>query len=224
MHPSITLSAEVHDRFPAADVRLVIARGLDNATPWPHVDDAVASFERDGFVPPDDDEPAIASWFAAYRSFGTNPRRVRPSVYALLRRVEKSGALPRVSPAVDAYNLVSVTHRVCAGAFDLAALTGPVEIRFARPGDEFVPLGEPDIVEQPHDGEVVYALGPIVLTRHWNHRDSDLTKVTGDTTDALFMLEAVDPEMTTALDDAVSHLTELLTVSGAGVAQAFVTV
>jgi DNA/RNA-binding domain of Phe-tRNA-synthetase-like protein len=214
MHLSIRLGADVADRFPQADIRLLVASGMDNAVPWPQVDAAVAELN---IAPPDENEPAIASWFATYRSFGTNPRRMRPSVYALLRRIEKSGTLPRISPAVDAYNLASVTHRVCAGAFDLAALPGPVEIRFTRPGDEFVPLGEPDTVEQPHDGEVVYASGSTVLTRHWNHRDSDLTKVTEATTDAVFVLETVDATMTGALGAAANQLAALLESSGAHV-------
>nr|WP_277349709.1 phenylalanine--tRNA ligase beta subunit-related protein [Planosporangium thailandense] len=139
-------------------------------------------------------DPAVASWHEAYRLFGTNPRRSRCSLDALSRRLAKSGTLPRVHPAVDAYNLISVSYGTPAGAFDLDRLDGEdreVVIRFARPGDRFTPLGQPDDVEEPAAGEVVYADGNRVLTRHWNHRDCDQTKVTGSTTAAVFMLERV---------------------------------
>lgn len=60
--------------------------------------------------PADDTDPRIEAWHTAYRSFGTNPRRIRPSVDALGRRFAKKGTLPRINPAVDSYNAVSVRH------------------------------------------------------------------------------------------------------------------
>jgi DNA/RNA-binding domain of Phe-tRNA-synthetase-like protein len=99
----------------------------------------------------------IASWHEAYRAFGTNPRRMRPSVDALLRRVRTSGALPSISPAVDVYNSVSVLWGLPAGAFDRDRVTGDIEIRHAREGDMFEPLGEPDEWEAARAGDVVYA-------------------------------------------------------------------
>jgi DNA/RNA-binding domain of Phe-tRNA-synthetase-like protein len=116
---------------------------------------------------------------------------MRPSVEALLRRVRKSGALPTISPAVDAYNSVSVLSGLPAGAFDLDRVTGDIEIRFAREGDRFEPLGEPGEWEAPRAGEVVYADAETVLTRHWNHRDCHRTMVRADSRDVLFMVERV---------------------------------
>ncbi|GGY35338.1 hypothetical protein GCM10010384_48040 [Streptomyces djakartensis] len=45
---------------------------------------------------------ASRPWPAAYRAFGTDPRRIRPSVDALGRRMAKKGTLPRINPAVGA--------------------------------------------------------------------------------------------------------------------------
>lgn len=199
------------------EIRLVTATGLRNHGDWPEVTARLAELESlvssGGFAAPTEDEEAIRSWFEAFRGFGTNPRRSRPSVYALLRRLASSGRLPRITPAVDAYNLVSVSHRVPAGAFDLDKVTGPIEIRPARVGDQFIPLGEPDEREEPKPGEVVYATGSQVLTRHWNHRDSDTTKVDENSTSVVFLLERVSPaaEVAAALAQACDQLVELLT-------------
>jgi DNA/RNA-binding domain of Phe-tRNA-synthetase-like protein len=119
--------------------------------------------------------------------------------------------LPRISPFVDCYNLVSVTHVVPAGAFDLDAVDGDIVVRFAEPGDAFTPLGEPDSVEAPHDGEVVYADAGGVLTRHWNHRDADRTKVTPTSRRVLVVLEAIDTAHHAAVDAAAGDLIALLT-------------
>lgn len=195
----ITLSPEVAAAFGEADVRLVVAHGLVNDG-W--------SVDQPEPRPYDESAPEIATWHAAFRAFGTNPRRSRPSVDALLRRLDRSGSLPRINPAVDAYNAVSVRFAVPAGAFDLDRLPGDVVIRYAADGDEFTPLGEPDVVEKPNAGEVVYAAGSTVLTRHWNHRDSDLTKLTPATTNAVFILERVSAEI--SAEPAQEALADLL--------------
>lgn len=193
-----TIDDAVLDQFPQARLTYLIARGLRNDTSWPEASaalEAVETHRRAGsWTPHDETGPRVGSWHDAYRRFGTNPRRLRPSVDALGRRLAKTGALPRISGAVDAYNAVSVWHGLPAGAFDLDAIGGDVTIRPAKAQDRFTPLGEPDVIEEPKPGEVVYATGSTVLTRHWNHRDSDLTKVGVDSRTAIFMLERVSAE------------------------------
>ena len=97
---------------------------------------------------------------------------------ALRRRLARTARLPRINAAVDCYNLVSVSHGVPAGAFDLDAVHGDIVVGFAAGHEEFTPLGEPDTVEHPRPGEVIYLDRTSVLTRHWNHRDAERTKVT----------------------------------------------
>ncbi len=83
----------------------------------------------------------------------------------------------------------------------------------------FTPLGEPGTTENPHPGEVVYTDAAGVLTRHWNHRDADRTKVTADSEQILFLLETVDAAAFGAtLDAAASSLTGLLAGRCRGVA------
>jgi DNA/RNA-binding domain of Phe-tRNA-synthetase-like protein len=130
----------------------------------------------------------------------------------------RQGRLPRVNGAVDAYNAMSVRFAVPAGTFDLDRLGAHVEIRPAVTDDRFAPLGEPDGVEAPGVGEVVYAQGSEVLTRHWNHRDAHRTRVQESTTSAVFMLERVSADVPAErLADAAAHLTALLTPHAASV-------
>ncbi len=211
---SLTVAPGVVEAFGGMRIVAITASGIDNRSAWPEVTARLDDLERavgDGrWTPLGDDHPAIASWHAAYRHFGTNPRRQRPSVDALTRRLARTGHLPRISPAVDSYNLVSVTHAVPAGAFDLDRVEGHITIRFAEDDDRFVPLGEPDEVEQPHPGEVVYVDDAGVLTRHWNHRDADRTKVTPASRRVLFVLETVDVEHHDTVSAAAAELAGLL--------------
>jgi DNA/RNA-binding domain of Phe-tRNA-synthetase-like protein len=50
-----------------------------------------------------------------------------------------------------------------------------------------------------------------VLTRHWNHRDSDTTKVDENSTSVVFVLERVSPALGPALAEACDRLVRLLT-------------
>ncbi|MEV2211651.1 phenylalanine--tRNA ligase beta subunit-related protein [Streptomyces sp. NPDC050997] len=190
------IAPAVADAFPDTLIALVTATGLRGREPWPHTTAALEDLERhlaDGTTwhPADETDPRIEAWHTAYRSFGTNPRRIRPSVDALGRRLAKKGSLPRINPAVDSYNAVSVRHGLPAGAFDLDHVTGDVDIRYADGTEEFTPLGEPDTVENPKAGEIIYADTTGVLTRHWNHRDAHRTRVTEDSAHVVFVLETL---------------------------------
>ncbi|WP_432089565.1 B3/B4 domain-containing protein [Streptomyces sp. bgisy095] len=209
------LAPAVAEAFPGTRIALVTATGLRGRVLWPRTAEAVAELERrlaDGtWLPADETDPRIEAWHAAYRSFGTNPRRVRPSVDALGRRLAKKGALPRINPAVDSYNTVSVRHGLPAGAFDLDHVTGDVDIRPAHGTEAFTPLGEPDTVETPRPGEIVYADAVGILTRHWNHRDAHRTRVTEDSTRVVFALETLRADHDgRLLDTAADELRDLL--------------
>lgn len=211
----LAVRQEVGQSFPGLRILAVVASGVDGRQPWPDVESGLAALEARAAADPalaaGDDDAHIAAWHAAYRAFGTNPRRQRPSADALRRRLSRSGRLPRINAAVDCYNLVSARHGVPAGAFDLARVRGDIEVRFADGSESFTPLGEPGTVEHPRPGEVIYTDAAGVLTRHWNHRDAERTKVTQDSEEIVFLLETVDAgEFGARLDDARRDLAGLL--------------
>ncbi|MFJ8441801.1 B3/B4 domain-containing protein [Kitasatospora griseola] len=217
---SVHLHPAVAEAFPDVRIALVTARGIRGAESWPETVAVVERLERElaegAWRPADEGDSRIGVWHAAYRAFGTNPRRVRPSVDALGRRLVKQGVLPRINSAVDSYNAVSVRHGLPAGAFDLAAVDGEVVIGFADGGEEFTPLGEPETVERPKAGEVIYRDAAGVLTRHWNHRDAHRTRVAEHSAEALFLLETLQPDED-RLAVAAGELAELLTPHSAAV-------
>ncbi|WP_392673624.1 B3/4 domain-containing protein [Streptomyces sp. LN785] len=189
------ITSAVANAFPDTLIAVLTASGLRGREPWPDtaaaLDDLEQQLAAGTWTPADESDPRIEAWHTAYRSFGTNPRRIRPSVDALGRRMAKKGTLPRINSAVDSYNAVSVHHGLPAGAFDLDHVTGTVEIRYADGTEEFTPLGEPDTTENPKPGEIIYTDATGVLTRHWNHRDAHRTRVTEDSTRVAFVLETL---------------------------------
>lgn len=211
----LTVAGEVCAAFPGLRIDAVVADGFSGEEPWPEVEERLAALEADAAagkpVAAGEDDPHIASWHAAYRAFGTNPKRQRPSVDALRRRLARTGRLPRINPAVDCYNWVSAASGVPAGAFDLREVTGDITVRFADGSERFTPLGEPETVENPRPGEVVYTDAGGVLTRHWNHRDAERTKVTGESDRIVFLLETVEEgAFGAAVEAASTELASLL--------------
>lgn len=222
----VQIAEDVLKQYPEAHVRLVAAYHLDNTSRWPDVEHRVSTLEKElsegTWRPFTEGDLQIASWHDAFRKFGTNPRRSRPSLDALSRRMAKTGEFPRINSAVDVYNYVSVLFGTPAGAFDQALIDGEIRIRFASSGELFTPLGQPEEVEAVKEGEVVYADRSRVLTRHWNHRDCDQTKVTDQSRDILFISERVSGAAVSdkSMDDAQEVLENLLAPHAKGVFKA----
>jgi DNA/RNA-binding domain of Phe-tRNA-synthetase-like protein len=97
----------------------------------------------------------VAAWRDAYQAFGAKPKRTRPSVEALLRRVE--AGLPRIDRITDIYNAMSVKHLLPIGGEDLGAYRGPARLVRAAGDEPFDTIreGQP-VTEYPEPGEVVW--------------------------------------------------------------------
>lgn len=197
----IGISREILHSFPETRVGLVIAKRVDNrggSTLLSELKErAIADLRRKLLACPLDEQPNIAAWRETYRAFGVNPKRLRPSAEALARRISKGRPLPEISKVVDSYNVASVCHLLPVGAYDAAKVEGSVVLRFSPGGEAFWPLGEDHPTETTAQGEVVYSDDQSVLTRCWNHRDGDRTKVTPESTTVVLLCEAAHPSIPT---------------------------
>src|SRR6187431_1309181 len=64
-----------------------------------------------------------------YKRVGLDPTKTRPSSEALLRRVRKGDALPRINSLVDVINWCSLESQLPFGLYDRAHIHGPVSMR-----------------------------------------------------------------------------------------------
>ena len=211
----IRIAESVVEAFPSVRVGLLVARGIDNGghAAWladmhaqvcDHLTRALRGIELD-------EHQHIRGWQETHRAFGSNPRRFRPSAEALARRILKGRSLPRISDAVDVYNLASVRHLLPVGAYDLDKVDSSIELRTSPGGEPFVPLGEPEAAEETFPGEVVYSDRSRILCRRWNHHDSEHTKVTAGSTDILVLCEAAHPMIATrSIVECLSTTAQLL--------------
>lgn len=165
---------------------------------------------------PVEELPHVAAWREAYRAFGAKPQRTRNSVEALMRRLDEG--LPRVNPLTDLYNAVSIQFQIPIGGEDLTKYQGAPRLIRAHGNEAFetTDSGQP-CVEYPEVGEVVWADDAGVTCRRWNWRQSTRTRLTNETTDALFIFDALDPLPTTTLQSAADLLAQGLATMGSGV-------
>ncbi|MGW0478625.1 B3/B4 domain-containing protein [Nonomuraea sp. NPDC003214] len=148
-------------------------------------------------------QPAkIDAWKDAYRAFGAKPQRTRPSVDALTRRLP----LPEINQVVDAYNSISVKHALPIGGEDLDRYSGPPRLVRAT-GDE----ASEEALGQPEPGEVIWRDDLGVTCRRWNWRQVVRTRLTEETTNAIFLLERLEPMSLEELKEAGEELADLLT-------------
>jgi DNA/RNA-binding domain of Phe-tRNA-synthetase-like protein len=167
--------------------------------------EATARERLDGRRP--EELPHPAAWREAYRAFGAKPQRTRPSVEALLRRLDPDG-LPRIDRITDVYNAVSVAHLLPLGGEDRAAYVGPPRLVRADGTEPFdTTAGGGTVVEHPDAGEVVWRDDAGVTCRRWNWRQGVRTRITTGTTSALFILDVLDP----LTDDDASAAADALT-------------
>ncbi|MEV0703524.1 phenylalanine--tRNA ligase beta subunit-related protein [Saccharopolyspora sp. NPDC050389] len=173
---------------------LVLAEGLAPGGSDGASDQLLADAERkiaqelDGRRPEELDE--LAAWREAYRSFGAKPQRTRPSVEALVRRVD--GGLPRIDRITDTYNAISVTHLLPLGGEDVDNYVGPAQLVRATGEEEFeVVAEERPAIEYPKVGEVVWKDDAGVTCRRWNWRQSTRTRIGESTVRALFILDGL---------------------------------
>lgn len=212
----VTIERPVLDLRPDYTALLIVAEGLepgpsDEATDAVLADAQAWAHEALAGRAPADLAP-VAAWRDAYQAFGAKPKRTRPSVEALLRRVE--AGLPRIDRLTDLYNAISVRHLVPVGGEDLGQYRGPARLVRAAGDEPFdtVREGQP-VTEHPEPGEVTWRDDDGVTCRCWNWRQCVRTRITRDTTSAVFILDGLAElgrdGLLAAGEDLAGHLAKL---------------
>lgn len=149
--------------------------------------------------------PEIQAWRRAFSAMGLKPTQYRCASESLLRRFRKEGALPRLHPLVDLCNAVSLAYAVPVAVFDVAAVAGGLEVRYAS-GDESYLTFSGD-VEHPAAHEVIFAdEAGRAHARRWSNRQSGLSAVRPGTSAALIVAEALHETAPSDMRDLTTAL------------------
>ena len=80
-----------------------------------------------------------------YKKVGIDPTKTRPSNEALLRRVRKGDAIPRINSAVDVVNWCSLEFQLPYGLYDFSKVSGPVTMRLGAEGEKYAGIRKDDV-------------------------------------------------------------------------------
>jgi DNA/RNA-binding domain of Phe-tRNA-synthetase-like protein len=130
----------------------------------------------------------IRAWRDAYQKFGVKAKEYRPTHEALARRLIKQGMWPTINPIVDIYLTNQIEHLLPHGGYDTEQLRGSLILDVCQQAELFHPLGGGEEMTNP--GEIVYRDQARILTRRWNHRDCETTKITEGTQSFLLLIES----------------------------------
>jgi DNA/RNA-binding domain of Phe-tRNA-synthetase-like protein len=211
----IQVDPQILQSFPQYSLMVIYAKGLQNfqSQAWStEILRQTESAQRPVFAT---QKPAehehIAAWRSAYGAFGLKPSKFLCSAEALLSRVVKGQDLPSINTLVDLYNAISIKHVMPIGGEDWDRLEDDLVLRFADGSEGFDTFkdGQP-ILENPQQGEVIWADGNRITCRAWNWRQGIRTRLTEQSVNAYFILDHLAPYPLEHLHTAGNELMALL--------------
>ena len=207
-----TVDKAVFEKLPDYCIGVVAALGLDNRE---HnealeklLDEATAGFAAANKNTNIRELPGVKACREAFHTLGINPNKFLCSIESLMKRVQKSGALPHINTVVDLGNAFSLNYGLPMGAHDVDKMEEDMEIRFSTAADHFQPMGETETENMP-EGELVYVSGNTVKTRRWVWRQSEDGKIGPDTCNVFLPIDGfkgVNEETVIKVRDELARL------------------
>lgn len=207
------IEEKIFQDFDKPFIGVVIAKGVNNQDNNPEIANLLREAESNLRKQLNGIElsthPHIAPWRGAYRKFGSKPRDYRCSAEALSRIVLKGLQIRNINKLVDLYNLISIKYILPVGGEDLDKMKGNLVLGYAKGNEAYSALGE-DLNDPPQKGEVIYKDDEGVICRRWNWRESDRTKLTKGTRNAILVIESLSPIPQDIAEKATKELGELI--------------
>ncbi len=210
------IEEDVVQMYPQFCRGIVLASGIDNSRPCPELvsqlQEQAEKMREDPNMDPAS-HPRLLVWKDAYRKFGSNPNKFTPSIVFLAKQVKAGKPIRSISPAVDAFNLISLKHTIPCGGDDMDSVEGDVTLGRAVSDETFAPIFKPEEVEHPGPGEVIYVNRRTkrILCRRWNWRNADFSKISAGTRNVAINVDGMLPSISRAeIEEAAEGLKQLL--------------
>jgi DNA/RNA-binding domain of Phe-tRNA-synthetase-like protein len=184
-------AAEIWKDYPELTPGVLVADGIN---PDGSVESMVASYSATAEArlasQPEGEFPEIQAWRRAFSRMGLEPTQYRCASESLLRRYRKERSLPRIHPLVDLCNAASIAFAIPVAAFDVALITGYLEVRYAKGAEVYESFSGQ--IEHPELHEVVFAdAADRAHARRWTNRQSAYAAVRPQTATVLLVTEAM---------------------------------
>jgi DNA/RNA-binding domain of Phe-tRNA-synthetase-like protein len=207
------ISKEIFDKVDDMFVGVVVAKGIDNSKKYPKIskmlDESIKIAEKNFLDKKVKEDPLIIPYRDAFLALGINPNKYQCSVEAMFTRISKGKQLPHINPLVDLNNAISLKYTLPMGTHDLSRSELDTELRYAKEGDIFIPMGSEE-VENVDLNELVYVTGHDVRTRRWTWRQSNEGKIDDKTNYVFFPIDGFKGFNDDKVLDAIEELKTVL--------------
>lgn len=208
MSSSFQHAAELWRDYPALVAGVVRVDGISADVPVDVSRDNARAAERLASAS-ESELPEIQAWRRTFSSMGLKPTQYRCASEALLRRFKKEGALPSIHPLIDLCNAISLAYAIPVAVFDLAQVTGSLEVRRAVGSEQYLTFG--GTVENPEAGEVIFADSDgQAHARRWTNRQSARSAIRPSTSRVLIVAEALHASADKDVAELVSSVVDAI--------------
>ncbi len=188
-----SIDPKVRRTFPSITVGIAIVKGVKIGHDSPMLKkqtEEILAMVKDIKTEDIGNFPEIQSYRQIYRAMKVDWHSRRPSPEALLRRIVSDKGVYHINTCVDAVNLTVLKRRVSVGVFDLSKIQMPTVLRYARPGEKILLLGEAE--PTPYASlEIGYFDRQGGYNIDFNYRDAQRTSVTAETRDIFINVDGV---------------------------------
>ncbi len=205
----------VFERFPGYARMVVVADGVDNTREIPELAELLAQCEEG--VRRDDLEdlacPGAGNMGRSLLGHGHQTQE-EPAVRDQPgdQRGRAGKPLPFINPLVAIFNCISLKYLSPCGGDDRNVIEGELRLGIADGTENYVPLGQPDVLEHPQPGEVIYydTATKDVFCRAWCWKNGNRSKLMPETTNAVINVDAMPPLPLATAEQAAEEVAGLL--------------
>lgn len=204
---NISIEKEVFKKFSRLNVGVIVIEGMDNKRNSSSVVakmlEDIETYCRDSYVLKGFSKSAyLTNWKKAY-SIKKRIPKYHTAVENLLHDVLLGKDTERRNNIVDLYRYFMLKHMVPIGGDDLDKVKGDIKLKIAE-GWEVLKLPHAKI-EHPRSGELIFVDDKQVLARRWSWHESNSTKITHNTKNAVLYFDGLPPFTYQALESVIKE-------------------
>jgi DNA/RNA-binding domain of Phe-tRNA-synthetase-like protein len=189
----LKISDKIIDNYPDLRIGVLIAKDIKNDFKNDNLEnikkDSLKTLMQNFSLEQLIEDPFINAWRETYRSFGVKPKKYPPTAENFIKGLLKGRNFPTINIVVDSYLVIEIEFLLPIGGYDIDKITDNIHLKHSQGNEEFLPLGGAD-PEYTKEGEIIYSDEKKVLTRKWNYRDCDSTKITTSSKNIVLFTEA----------------------------------
>lgn len=201
------------EKYPSINIGIAVIKGVTIKKNDPNLKSEIEKFVKTQDSLTNEiisSHPEVQTYRKIYKEMGLDWHSKRPSPEALLRRIALKKGLYEINTCVDAYNLIVMKNRVSNGAFDLDQMKLPTVLRFPKPDEEILLLGD-KVPTKYRPQDLAYFDQNGGYNIYFNYRDSQQTAVTEKTKNILINIDGIYDITRTHVEKTLKETLEIIT-------------